>query len=643
MEKSNLYSYAGNMLRVNLGSGDFYCESTAKYAREWLGGSGIAWFILYNELKPWVTPYSPANKLILSAGALVGTLAPGASRISADSIAPMTLGVGTSNSDSHFGYMLKYAGYDNIILQERSRIPVYLWIDDDHIELRNAFHLWGMTTWETVDAIRQELGDEDIHVVSIGPAGENLVRGACIIQDKGRAMGRCGLGSVFGAKNLKAVAVRGSKPLRVADSNKFMEIVCEIREAIENSNSARMYMEYDSPVLLEQKQSVCGMPYKNFQDLVVPDELYRSLNHKSFVEKYKLRMVGYPGCPMPCECYYHIYDGPYAGLETEGFRFESMADIGAKMAVSDPTFQAKLTAYTNQVGLDVDLAAGAIAWAMECYQRGILNKNETDGLELEWGNAQVILELTRKIANREGFGAVLAEGCARAAEIMGKGKYYAMSIKGQDLYEVIRSSIGWGLGACVSTRGGGHVTGSPACEQNWAIDLDKAFEVFGVKTANDPTNFEGKAKLVEYFERLHRVNNAFGICHFCTSWLDPSFPGFPKLAELYTAATGWETSEDNLRRAGAKILNVEKAFNLLHTNFDRKDDYPPPRDLMEPIPSGKCAGFHVTKEDWDKLLDEYYEINHWDKKTSYPTRKCLEDLSLGKVAEDLEKVGKLVE
>jgi aldehyde:ferredoxin oxidoreductase len=279
---------------------------------------------------------------------------------------------------------------------------------------------------------------------------------------------------------------------------------------------------------------------------------------------------------------------------------------------------------------------------MECWQRGILKESDTDGLKLEWGDAGVILELTRKIAYREGFGATLAEGCAKAADVIGRGsEYYAMHMKGQDLYEVIRPAIGWGLGSCVSTRGGSHVTSSPGCETTMAMDKEKAFEVYGVTTANEPTAFEGKVKLVEYFERFHRVCNSLGICHFCSTWLDVFLPGFPEIAELYSAATGWETTEEDLRRITAKILNVEKAFNLLHTNFDRKDDYPPPRDLTEPVPSGKFAGFRLTKERWDRLLDEYYEMNHWDKKTSFPTRKCLEDLGLNNVADDLEKVGKL--
>lgn len=644
MEKGGLYAYAGKILRVDLGSGSFFCEPTAKYARDWLGGSGIAQWILYNELKPWVTPYAPANRLIFSAGPLVGTLAPGASRMSADSKNAVTLGVGTSNADSFFGPELKYAGYDHIIIQGKARKPVYLWIDDDHVELRDASYLWGMTTWETLDAIRQELGDDEIHIVSIGPAGENLVRESCIMQDQGRAMGRCGLGGVMGSKNLKAVAVRGSGSVEVAKPQRFMEIVSRLLELFEGSKNSKRGGQYGGAISVVTKQYKDAINYKNFQELMLPDELYQGVNPEVFNKKYEVRRIGYPACPEPCGRYFRINRGQYAGLVSEGFQFEQLHDFCGKLAVWDPTFVVKLNAYCNQLGISVDVVAGAIAWAMECYQRGILKESDTDGLKLEWGDTGVILELTRKMTYREGFGAILAEGCAKAAEIVGRdSEYYAMHVKGQDLYEVIRSAIGWGLGSCVSTRGGCHTTGSPLLEglPASAVDNEKAYEVFGVTTFNDPLAFEGKVKLVEYFERFHRVCNSLGICHFCTTWKDVALPGFPEIAELYSAATGWETTEDDLRWVTTKILNVEKAFNLLHTNFGRKDDYPPPRCLAEPIPSGVFAGFHLTREKWDKLLDEYYEMEHWDKETSFPTRKCLEDLGLRQIADDLEKAGKI--
>ena len=645
MKIEPIYAYAGEILRVDLTTGRISSEPTIKYAREWLGGSGVGQWILYNELLPWITPYAPANRLIIGTGPLNGTLAPGACRTTADSKNGLTLGVGSSNSCGHFAPELKFAGYDHIIFQGKARNPVYLWIHDNHVEIRDAFHLWGKTTWETDEIIKRELGDDNIQIISIGPAGENIVRGACIIQNKGRAFGRCGLGGVMGSKNLKAVAVRGAGAVEVADPVRFMRVVDKAREACDQSEGSQTRRRYGTPIGLKRRQAADSIPFKNFQYLELPAEYIEKLSIENVNEKYRVRNLASLSCPIGCSRYFWIDRGPYAGLGTEGFEFEALADFAGKLGVDDPTFVIKMNAYCNQLGLDVDNPAGSIAWAMECYQRGILTQSDTDGLKLEWGDAGVILELTRKIAYREGFGNILAEGCAHAAELVGReSEYYAMHLKGQDLYEPLRFNIGWALGACVSTRGGGHTTGSPSTTLEKALmesDPGKVKETLGISKFSALSSYEGKAELVRYVEKLHRINNSLGICHFNTINSDMSLLGFPQIAELYSAATGWETTEDDLKRAATRMLNVEKAFNLLHTNLGRKDDYPPRRCLEEPLPTGSAKGFKLDKEKWDSLLDEYYEIHEWDKKTGFPTRKCLEDLDLKGVADDLERAGKL--
>ena len=641
MNTQGIFGYAGKILRMDLTGQTIQIEPTTNYAREWLGGSGLAQWIIYNEVKPWVTPYAPANRLIFSAGPLNGTLAPGASRLSADSINALTLGVGSSNSCGHFSSELKFAGYDHIILQGKARTPVYLWIEDDRVELRDARHLWGKTTWETDVQIKEELGDLDIQVLSIGPAGENVVRGACIIVNRNRALGRCGLGGIMGSKNLKAVAVKGTGEIRVADPARFIKALDGILARFEDSEFVKRHARFGTPGGVVVKQNTCGIPYKNFQDLTFPEESYAKWDLEQFRSKYFVRNMGYLSCPAPCSRYYRIDQGPYAGLETEGFQFEVLANFAGKLAVDDPAFCIKVNAYCNQLGLDVDNPAGAIGWAMECYQRGILNDRDTDGIPLHWGDSEVVLELIRKMAWREGFGNLLGEGCAHAAELLGRDSdYYAIHLKGQDLYEVLRSYVGWALGTCVSTRGGGHTTGAPVSESIASLSEEIAQRVYGVKSLH-PLSFEDKAQLVGYFEILHRINNAFGVCHMNTTWFDPDLQSLSDFAELYSAATGWETSVDDLRRAAIRILNVEKAFNILHANFSRRDDYPPPRCLEEPIPSGRAKGFRLEREKWDRLLDEYYEMHTWDKKTGFPTRKCLDALDLKQVADDLERVGRL--
>jgi len=281
---------------------------------------------------------------------------------------------------------------------------------------------------------------------------------------------------------------------------------------------------------------------------------------------------------------------------------------------------------------------------MECYQRGILTEKDTDGLRLQWGDAGVALELIRKISYREGFGNILAEGSAKAADMIGRGSgYYAMHIKGQDLYEPCRGALGWCLGTTTSTRGGGHTTGAvnDARTGSDESDLEKARSILGVDNPYNPLDYEGRAKMVTYFEALHRVNNCLGICHFNTIWGNLDLLDLPQMAEMYSAATGWETSVEELKRMAEKQLTLEKALNLRFTNFDRKDDMPTPRDLSEPIPTGPAAGWKMDLEKYNGMLDDYYDLHGWDRETSFPTRETLTALDLGYVADDLERIGKL--
>ncbi len=639
-----LYAYAGKILRVNLTNRSVSTEPTSKYAREWLGSSGIAIKILYDETKPWVTPYDPANRLIFGAGALIGTPAPGANKMNISTLGPMTGGWASSCSDSYLGGQLKCAGYDSIVIEGKAHTPVYLWIHDDRVELKDATHLWGRTTWETLDAIREELGDPTLHTASIGPAGENIVRGACVIEDKGRAHGRGGIGAVMGSKNLKALVVKGRSGIRVAEPKRFMEAVMKCRAMFEGLPSTERFHKYGTLGILARKQAVCGLNYKNFQEVAFPPEMVEAIDPKRTIEKYQVAKLSWPGCAFGgCGRYLYITEGPYAGLLTEANQFEVIPSLQGRLAIMEPTFMLKSNALCNQMGIGVDEAGGPIGWAMECYQRGIIDKNDTDGLELNWGDAGVALLLIKKICYREGFGNLLAEMSARAAEILGRNSsYYAHHLKKVDLYEPCRGALAWCLGATTSTRGGGHTTGAPLCETaDASLDVKKASQIYGIDNPHKPLEYKGKHIMVAHGEAAQRVNNCFGVCHYNTSYWDPNLPDLPELAELYSAATGWKTSPEDLIRLAMKQLNLEKAFNLRFTSFDRKDDMPTPRDLNEPIPSGECAGWKMDEGRYAKLLDDYYELHGWDKKTSFPTRETLVDLDLAEVADDLEKIGKL--
>ena len=640
--EEKLYSYAGKILRINLSNGSTWTEPTSRYAKEWMGASGIAIKILYDELRPWVTPYDPANRLIFATGALLGTPAPGANKMNVSTMGPMTGGWATSCSDTYVGGQLKYAGYDAIVIEGRAQKPVYLWINDGSVQIRDAFHLWGKTTWETLDTLRKDLNNSRLHAISIGPAGEHLVRGACIIQDRGRAFGRCGTGAIMGSKNLKAIVAKGSGFIEVAHPERFMRSSLEVRQLFETAGTRHKFRDYGTLFVLPRKQEVCGLIHKNFQECSVPDEMIDAIEPTNTVDKYKVSRSSFPGCVLGCGSHLYITEGPYAGLKTESCQFEVVGTLQTRLGVWEPTFMFKANALCNQLGLDVDAAGGAIGWAMECYQRGIINERDTDGLKLNWGDAGVALELIRKISYRDGFGDILSEGCAKAADITGRdSSYYAMHIKGQDLYEPCRGSNGWMLGATTATRGGTHTQGSLVIETVPNLDPIKAKDVYGVDNVDKPLEYEGKAEAVTYMEAVSRIANCTGICLYSTTCMDVYQTDLPHMAELYSAATGWETSVEDLKRMAMKQLNLEKAFNLMFTNWDRKDDMPTPRDLSEPIPKGKLAGWKLDEEKYNQMLDKYYELHAWNKETSYPYRKTLEELGLKYVADDLDKIGKL--
>jgi len=643
-DNKTVYANAGKILRINLSNRSISSEPVVKYAKEWLGSTGIAIKILYDELKSWVTPYDPANRIVFGAGVLTGTTAPGACKSSISTLGPMTGGWASGLSDSHVGGELKYAGYDDIIIEGKAHRPVYLWVSNEQVEIRDARRLWGRTTADTLDLLRKDYSDPTLHAVSIGPAGENIVRGACVIQDKGRAFGRCGTGAVMGSKNLKAIVVKGTGSVKIADPKRFLKAAQEYRKMFREATTLEGMRKYGTLSALKSKFEFCGINYKNFQECSVPEEIVDVIDPRKIIEKYQVSRKSFPGCAVGCGRILHITEGPYAGLKTEACQLEAFLTLQTRLAMQEPTFVFKANSYCNELGLDVDAAGSAIGWAMECYQRGIINEKDTGGLKLEWGDEKVALELIRMISYREGFGNILAEGCARAADIIGRGsQYYAMHIKGQDLYEPCRGSLGWALGTTTSTRGGGHTTGAVLDYRPFreGKPREKAQSVFGVENPFTPLEYEGKAQMVTYMEAVHRVSNSLGICHMNTIHQDIEEMELPHLAELYSAATGWETSAQDLKRLTIKQLNLEKAFNLRHTGFDRKDDLPTPRDMNEPIPSGRLKGWKMDHDKFNRMLDEYYDLHGWDRETSFPQKKTLVDLGLETVADDLQRIGKL--
>lgn len=644
MDKSGMNGYMGKTLRVNLTSGEIKVQDYSSQYADWLGHLAIK--ILYEELPDWVTPFDPYNRLIFSAGALIGTTVPGSCKISCSTLSAMTGGWATGSSDSYVAMQLKHAGYDHLIIEGRAHKPCYLWITDEGVEIRDAGRLWGKNTWETLEGIREELQDPMLHALTIGPAGENMARVACIVQDWNRVIGRCGTGAVMGSKNLKAVVCKGTKPIQVADPKEFAEKTTELWKRINDSTNPATedFKKYGSlGANFIAKQNSDDIPFKNFQYSRWPDDIYPGLDTRKVVDKYEVAKRSFPGCAIRCSRVLQLTEGPYAGLTCEGYQWEVVAGFMAKCGIKEPTFALKYNTVCSQMGIDIDGPSGAIAWAMECYERGLLTKEDTDGLELKWGDEEVVLELLRKICYREGFGNLLAEGCYRAAAIIGRGtEQYAIHIKKQDLYETLRGRNAWALGVMTATRGGGHTTGASW----WGFvpeDDETAYKLLGIKDfskTHDRSNFDGAVDEVYYNEIIDRVCNSTGVCLYHTVKQDLSFMNLHDFAVVLTLGLGEKYTVEDLETIAMRQLNLEKAFNQRFTDFDRKDDTPQERHF-EAIATGSRKGWAWDRAKVEKMLDDYYERHGWNKENSYPTRETYEKYGLKKAADDMEKIGKL--
>jgi len=633
-----MYGWTGKLLRVNLSTGSVAVESSSLYNERFIGGRGAGDWILFNEVNPDISPLSPDNVMVFGTGPLTGTAAPSSGRLSLVTKNVLSGGIVTSNVGGHFAPELKYAGFDHIIVSGKASNPVYLFIDDGNVEIKDASFVWGKDVWETEDTIKEELKDKGIQVLSIGPAGENLVKSACIIVNRGRAFGFGGCGAVMGSKNLKSIVVRGKKTIKVANPLGFMKECQKIFRKMDRSIGTNQLRQGGT---ISKIGHSLPLPVRNYQDGYWGE---KSLKVKEIVFKklYEKRRLACFNCSMNCSHFYSIEEGPYTGLKCEGVQINAVRGFGSLLDIPDPAFIIECNALCNRMGLHVDEVSASLAWAFECFEKKILTKKDTDGLELKWGSRDVAITLIKKIAYRDGFGNILAEGVKKAAEIIGKGSNrYAINIKGVGINEgKMRTHKGWALGICTSTRGGGHLNGSP---REGEADLTPQLSQvrYGVPTACDPRTYEGKAKLVFWFERYKAVIDSLGMCYFTSYWQN-NLLGPSEYARLFSKATGKLMSADDLFKIGQQIQNIEKAFNTLHQGFSRKDDFPPERFMNEPIKSGPFKGERLKKYCWERLLDEYYALQGWDIKTGWQTDKCLELLELNEVKVQLEKAGRLI-
>jgi len=625
--------WMGKVLRINLTEKKIEKEPLDRnLALKFLGGRGLNAITLYRELEPGTDPLSPENKIIFGVGPCNGTLSLGSGRYNVTSKSPLTGGFGDSNSGGFWGPELKYAGYDQIIIEGKAEKPVYIWIDGDKVEIKDASHLWGKDTFETKKLIQKEFGDPRIEVVGIGPAGENLIKFANVITCPYRAAGRTGMGCVMGSKNLKAIAVRGTEGVKVAYPEKLQEAALKSYQILYSDWFARKFSEEGSTCLVEIYNNLGALNIRNCQAGVF--ENIDGLLGKYFDEKYKVANKGCFSCPLHCGCFWMIKDGPLAGLRWGKAEFATIINFTTRVGVSNIEVALSAGVLCDKYGIDLISLGGVLGFAFECYEKGIISEKDTDGLKLEWGNEDAVLKLIKKVVFREGFGDILAEGTKRASEIIGKGSEdYALHVKGQEHIECDpRGLQAWGLGYAVSTRGLDHLRALPVFE--YTISPEKAKELFGTEKAADRFSTEGKGRMVKWFEELRAFADSMEICKYITR-TGLIYP--EPLTQLLNAVTGVNFSPDDAYKIGERIINVEKAFNT-REGFARKDDTLPKRFLKEPLPFGPSKG-HVCN--LEPMLDDYYKLRGWDVKTSFPTRAKLEELGLKEIADELEKLDKI--
>ena len=638
-----MFSVAGKVAWIDLSNKTVILESTESY-KNFIGGRGVGSYLVFKEVPERAHPLSPENIITFNTGPLTGTLSPSSGRINISTKNVATQGISFANAGGYFGPEMKYAGFDHLIIQGKAEKPVYLFIHDNIIDIKSAENIWGKDVWETEELIKEELSDEKIRVAAIGQAGENLVTMACIMFDRSRASGWGGCGAVMGSKNLKAVVVRGKGYLELYNPESFMDYNSRIWERILNTDTIRLFHEYGNlgtsgagGIFGNLAQSV-----RNMEDEIWEAEKTLKMREIIFKEKYEERKLADFCCPINCSRFYHIKEGKFSGHKLEALKTNVYRAFGTNIDLSSREYILLANEMADRYGMNCDSLSAVVAWAIDVYQRGLIDEEITGGLDLQWGDGDLQLKLFDIIAFRRGFGDILAQGVCRASQKIGRGtEKYAMHVKGHGICEQgIRSHKGWALGIMTSPIGGGHLAGAPNTEQR-RLSPELGMHYFGVPTAGEPTVYEGKGKLVAWFDKYKAIADIAGVCLFATYWMDISFIGPNDFAELISDATGEKINGKDLLELGEKVVNIEKAFNTLHAGFTRKDDRPPYKLTEIPISSGEFAGERLLPDKWEKMLDEYYDSHNWDIKTGLQTHECIENIGLHDIKNRIEKVGKL--
>jgi len=599
--------YAFKGIKVNLTNCNTEIEYLDKEYFQFLGGRGLTNILLLEDLNNDVDAFTEENEIIISSGLLVGTGFPGANRINIGTKNPYNNGIGSGSASGDFAEKLKKTGFDYIKIVGCSKNPVYLFIENGKVNIKNAKNIWGRDTLETDALIKKENKIDEISTLRIGPAGENQILSACILVGNDRVVGRCGIGAVFGHKKLKAIAVFGEKKIHIQERKKLVNLIRRMYAKIESSETKNIYKRIGtlqtSPLFNPNRLSTG----KNFSE---PTWRW-NLNLEDFETKMTKTNTCL-GCPLHC---IHEYKNK-EGIKIKKLEANSLSDLGSSLGISDADDIIELQDICQRKGFDVDNLSGVIAWVIECYEKGLIKKEQTGGLELEWGNIKIIKKLIDNMLKKDNIGKYLTLGCKKASEIIGNGTdKYCVHIKNQELFERLRDSIAWSLGVCVSERAGTHTRGAPLTEFLKDIKKEEQKKIFGFEFSLDELSTEGKVDLLIYYERYLAVLDSVGVCYFVTNWLEPNLINPDDVLEAINIVLKYKFK--NILDLGEKIHVSGKLFNMIHTNFNKADDFPPTRMMEEKIKEGKYKNYSIKKDSWEKLLVEYYRKHGWDENTSF--------------------------
>ncbi|MCL2135412.1 MAG: aldehyde ferredoxin oxidoreductase family protein [Candidatus Bathyarchaeota archaeon] len=606
-----MLGYAGRILYLDLTTGKSYVEKlNEETAKKYIGGIGLGMHLYLTKSKKGIDPFCPENPLVLSVGPLTATVFPtGGNGHAFISKSPATGGVGESVSHGTFGTELKRAGYDAVVITGKAEKPIYLLIDDDSVELRDASKLWGRSPSEVEDAIKEEVGDFYVRVAAIGVAGEKLTKIACIINDKTRAAGRTGLGAVMGSKNLKAIAVRGTNDVTIAKPEEFFSMVKEFHERMKGP-AAQKYRTTGSTENLTIQNNLSCVPTRNYNNSHF--ESAENISSTIINQHYVAKIIGCNSCAMRCEHQAIIKDGPYKNTMTR-IEYDNLWAFGPNCGVDKLNFIIKAAERCNYYGLDAQSTGGIISFIMDCYEKNILTKENLDGIDAHFGNASAMLALIEKIGKREGIGTTFADGVKIAATKIGnKTEQLAQHIKGLEVtgYD-LRCLKTTALGCAVSFRGADH-------NRSGAATIDLRGKVDRLKA--EP----GRGKIIKELEDQYNLIDSLIICKNAKGTF---YKEYEEMTKLYNATTGLNITQQELELAGERIQTLAKLINT-REGLTRKDDTLPWKVMNQPITDdGPSKGAVVTKNELDLMLDDYYQARGYDKQ-GIPTTAKLETLGL---------------